>query len=200
VTQDQAQDQLPNHSGIRIATPADAAAIQAIYAPYVAESAISFETEVPSVDEMARRITRISEKFPWLVYELGGEVAGYAYSSAHRERAAYGWSADTAIYIDATAHRRGIGRLLYRRLIAISSLQGIHTLYGGITLPNPGSVGLHEACGFSQIGIYREVGYKLGAWRDVGWWGLQLNPPATNPAPLIPFNGEIYDRASRSAV
>ena len=180
-------------TGMRVAQPSDAAAVRAIYAPYVADTAISFELDPPSVEEMARRIEAVGRRHPWLVYERDGEVVGYAYATAHRERAAYGWSADGAVYLSPQAHRRGIGRALYRRLAAILNLQGIHSLYGGITLPNAGSVGLHEACGFVRVGIYREVGYKFGAWHDVGWWGLQLNAPAKEPMPPTSFSQALFE-------
>jgi phosphinothricin acetyltransferase len=107
---------------MRVAQPSDAAAVRAIYAPYVADTAISFELDPPSVEEMARRIEAVRRRYPWLVYELDGEVVGYAYATAHRERAAYGWSADGAVYLSPQAHRRGIGRALYQRLAAILNL------------------------------------------------------------------------------
>lgn len=180
---------------IRIATLEDAAAISAIYAPYVLETTISFEIDPPDAAEMARRMAKIGATHPWLVYEAEGRVVGYAYASAHRERAAYGWSADTAIYLVRDAQRRGVGRALYQRLLRILALQGFHRAYGGIALPNPGSVGLHEACGFEPIGVYREVGFKFGGWRDVGWWGrpLNTNSDSVAPSPPRPFDPEIFE-------
>jgi L-amino acid N-acyltransferase YncA len=180
---------------VRIARPEDAPAIQAIYAPYVAETAISFELEPPSVEDVAGRMKRAGSAFPWLVFEQRGQVLGYAYASAHRERAAYGWSADSTVYVARGAHRRGIGRALYGRLISILGLQGFHCLFGGITLPNAGSVALHEACGFRHVGVYREVGFKLGAWHDVGWWGLHLNRPPGEPVPPRLFSEALFNRA-----
>ena len=180
-------------TGIRMARPSDAEVVQAIYAPYVADTAISFELEPPDAEEMGRRMETVSRRYPWLVYELDGEVVGYAYASAHRERAAYGWSADGAVYLAPQAHRRGIGRALYQRLVAILNLQGVHSLYGGITLPNAGSVGLHEACGFVRVGVYKEVGYKFGAWHDVGWWGLRLNSPAKDTTPPRSFSPSLFE-------
>jgi phosphinothricin acetyltransferase len=183
---------------IRLARPEDAAAIQAIYAPYVTSTPISFEIEPPSVDEMAARMARIGAMFPWLVYEENGEILGYAYAGAHKERAAYVWSADATVYVARGAHRRGIGRALYRRLLPILDLQGFHNVYGGITLPNEGSVGLHEACGFTRIGIYKEVGFKQGSWYDVGWWGLRLNEAAAEPKLPAAFTVEMFESAARS--
>jgi len=181
---------------IRIATVADAGAVQAIYAPYVTETVISFEAEPPSEPQMAERIVRIGAMFPWLVHDEGGEVTGYAYAGPHAERAAYRWSADVTVYVARTAQRRGIGRGLYERLEAILRLQGFHAAFAGVTLPNDASVGLHEARGYRPIGVYRQVGYKLGAWHDVGWWGLQLSPAAPDPAPPRPFSEEIFRLAT----
>jgi L-amino acid N-acyltransferase YncA len=181
---------------IRVARIKDAKPIQAIYAPYVAETSISFELDPPSEDQIAGRMERVGEMFPWLVYEEDGEVLGYAYAGPHSERAAYRWSADTTVYLARGTHRRGIGRALYQRLLAILNLQGFHGAFGGITLPNPGSVGLHEACGYRSIGVYREVGFKMGAWHDVGWWGLRLNAPAREPAPPKPFSPDIFERTA----
>ena len=111
-------------------------------------------------------------------------VLGYAYASRHRDRAAYQWSIDVSVYVRADAHRRGIGRALYAALLRIVTAQGFYRAYAGITLPNASSVGLHEAMGFRPVGVYRAVGYKLGAWHDVGWWDLAL--AAAGPAPPPP--------------
>jgi len=166
---------------IRVATAGDAAAIAAIYAHYVEQTAISFEIEPPGVAEIAKRMARITATFPWLVYEEDGEVLGYSYASPHHERAAYCWSADGAVYVKHGSIRRGVGRSLYQTLIAILRLQGFHSLFGGITLPNAASVGLHESCGFLPVGVYKEAGFKLGAWYDVGWWGLRLGDASLHP-------------------
>jgi phosphinothricin acetyltransferase len=185
---------------VRAATSGDAKAISEIYAPYVRDTAISFELVPPDEAEMAQRISRVLPAFPWLVYDDGGEVAGYAYGSQHRERAAYRWSADAGIYISRQAQRRGVGRALYAVLFAAMRLQGYHRVYGGITLPNAASVGLHEAMGFSRIGVYPEVGFKFGAWRDVGWWGLDLAPTAHVPEAPLMFTPEILAKAKTAAV
>jgi phosphinothricin acetyltransferase len=177
---------------IRLATEGDAAGVQAIYAPEVVETVISFELEPPSVAEMGRRIRETLPTYPWLVFEEEGRVLGYAYASAHASRAAYRWSVDLAVYIGRGARRRGVGRALYASLIRVLARQGYYNAYGGITLPNPGSVALHEAMGFEPVGVYRAVGWKFGAWRDVGWWALALatRPPVpAEPRPLaaVPF-------------
>jgi phosphinothricin acetyltransferase len=171
---------------IRVATAADAEAIAAIYAPYVLETAISFEEVPPSVAEMAARMAKALPTHPFLVFEEGDRLVAYAYAGPHNDRAAYRWSANVSVYVAADAHRRGIGRALYASLIETLRRQGFHSLYGGITLPNAKSVGLHEALGFTHVGIYREVGFKFGRWHDVGYWRLGLGdgPPAGEPTPF----------------
>lgn len=168
---------------IRLATLDDAAGIQAIYAPVVRDTIISFELELPTVEDMQQRIGNTLERIPWLVCEHRGEVLGYVYASPHRVRVAYQWSVDVSVYVHAEARRSGVGRALYRSLFALLTLQGFYHAYAGITLPNPASVGLHEALGFEPVGVYRAVGYKLGAWHDVGWWQLTLQAPVTSPEP-----------------
>ena len=155
---------------IRPAMAGDAAACCAIYAPFVRETCVSFEAEVPDEVEIARRIASISASHAWLVADVGGAIAGYTYGSAHRSRAAYGTSCDVAIYVDPAFGRRGIGRSLYAQLLPILAERGFHAAFAGIALPNDGSIALHRAMGFTPVGVYREVGWKLGAWRDVGWW------------------------------
>lgn len=170
---------------IRQATPQDAEEVHAIYAPIVRDSIISFEIDPPPWQEIQKRMATIQQHFPWLVCEIDGNVAGYVYASPHHERAAYQWSANVSVYIHENYHRRGIGRALYASLFALLKLQGFYNLYAGVTLPNDGSVGLHESMGFEPVGIYRNVGYKFGAWHDVGWWSLVLRPHDDNPIPPI---------------
>jgi phosphinothricin acetyltransferase len=177
---------------IRMAQASDADAIAAIYRPSVVDAATSFEVDPPSSAEVARRIAAVMAFAPWLVY-VGddGRVVGYAYASPHNERVAYQWSVNVTVYIDAGHHRRGIGRALYERLFALLRLQGFYVAHGGITLPNPKSVGLHEALGFRLVGVYPAVGWKRGAWHDVGWWRLELQPrPATPAPPLTPAQAQ----------
>jgi phosphinothricin acetyltransferase len=171
----------------RIASADDAGAISGIYAPYVTDTVITFETEAPDGEEMTARIAQIGARFPWLVAELDGVVVGYAYASEYRTRKAYRWSVDVGVYLAPTAHRRGIGRGLYARLFELLRAQNYINAYGIITLPNAASVGLHEAMDFEPIGIYKHVGYKHGAWLDVGWWHLALTTPSTMPAEPIAF-------------
>ncbi|MGH8933188.1 MAG: arsinothricin resistance N-acetyltransferase ArsN1 family B [Egibacteraceae bacterium] len=171
----------------RIATPSDAAAVAHIYAPAVTASHTSFELIPPSPDQMARRITATLPRYPWLVDETGGVVAGYAYAAAHRRRAAYQWSVDVSVYVGPAFQRGGVARRLYAALFAILRRQGFVNAYAGIALPNPASVRLHEAAGFAAIGVCRGEGFKLGKWVDVSWWHLLLQPPPPDPAPPMPF-------------
>lgn len=134
---------------------------------------ISFELEPPDEAEMARRIAEYSASHAWLLAEADGALAGYAYGSPHRSRAAYASSCDVAVYVDPAHARRGIGRALYAELLG-RLREEYHVAFAGIALPNAASVGLHEAMGFTLVGIYREVGWKLGGWRDVGWWQRRL--------------------------
>ncbi len=167
---------------IRHADPdRDAAGCAAIYAPYVRDTVISLEEQSPDADEVARRIERISRTHPWLVAEEDGEVCGFAYGSLHRERAAYRWATDVTVYVDPTYHRRGLGRALYTALFELLRRQGFHVACAGVTLPNEASVGLHESLGFLPVGVYRRIGFKFGAWWDVGWWQLDLLRAGPDP-------------------
>jgi len=172
---------------IRDASTADAEALLGIYAPAILESAISFETDLPPVEEFGARIARTLAKTPWLVCEEKGAIAGYAYASEHRERKAYRWSVEVSVYVAASARGRGVGRALYTELFAILRRLGYVNAYAGITLPNPASVRLHELLGFAPVGVYRKIGYKFGAWHDVGWWQLALGEHPREPRPPTPY-------------
>ena len=176
-----------SNATVRIAHVSDAQAIQAIYAPMVESTAISFELEPPSVEEMAMRIESTLLTYPYLVAVRDGQVIGYAYASQHRAREAYHWSVDVTVYVAPEAHRRGVGRALYDVLLPRLKTQGFHAAYAGIALPNDGSVGLHEALGFAHIGTYPEVGFKHGAWHDVGYWRIALDSTSP-PRPPVPFS------------
>lgn len=156
----------------------DAQACASIYAPYVTGSVASFEERAPSGEEMAARMAAAHE---WLVAEAEGAVVGYAYASPHHVRAAYRWSADVAVYIDAARHRAGVGRALYGELFARLRERGFWMLCAGITLPNDASGGLHRAMGFVSVGTYRRIGWKFGAWHDVEWLQLDLRPGEPGP-------------------
>ena len=172
---------------IRLATAADAAAIRAIYAPHVEESAVSFETAVPSVAEVASRIGGTLRTHPWLVAEDAGRVLGYAYAHGINPRAAYDWSVETSIYVRSDAQRRGVGRTLYGALFEALRAQGYRQAFAIIALPNPASVALHEALGFRAVGRYEAVGWKLGRWHDVGWWQRALTEDDSPPVELRGF-------------
>ncbi|MEQ9507009.1 MAG: arsinothricin resistance N-acetyltransferase ArsN1 [Hyphomonas sp.] len=172
---------------LRVARPDDAGDIAAIYAPYVRDTVISFETEAPDEAEMHRRIVATLKTHPWLVAELSGLVVGYAYASQHRARLAYRWGCDVAVYLAPETKGQGIGNDLYTDLLKFLRRQGFRHAFGGIALPNPASVALHERHGFRHLGTYRQVGFKLGAWHDVGWWQLALEADPGPPDEIIPF-------------
>jgi phosphinothricin acetyltransferase len=165
---------------IRSITLDDARAVSEIYAPFVSHAATSFETIPPDTTEIQRRIKTRTPKYPWLVFEAGGVVLGYAYGSEHRTRQAYQWSADVSVYTHERARKRGVGRALYTVLLDLLGRQGYFNAYAGITLPNPASVGLHESMGFTPVGVYSRVGFKLGRWHDVMWMQFRLSE---EPAP-----------------
>ena len=178
---------------VRAATPDDAAAIADIYAPYVTASVVSFETEPPDAGALRGRIESAAGLYPWLVAEAAdGTLLGYAYAAAFRTRPAYRFTVETTIYLREEACGRGLGARLYAPLLAILERQGFTQAIAAISLPNPASVRLHERLGFEAAGVYRQVGWKLGGWHDVGLWQRPLAPAATPPAEpravdLLPF-------------
>ena len=169
---------------IRLADERDAAAVQAIYAPYVRDTAISFETEPPTVEEIARRIRSVLDHAPWFVCERDGAVIGYAYAARFHARAAYQWTVEVTVYVDRAHHRTSAGLTLYRVLLAALRLQGFRMAVGIITVPNPASIGLHERLGFRREGLLPAIGFKHGRWRDVGWWRLELQELPDPPQAL----------------
>jgi len=172
---------------LRAATIEDAAAVAAIYATYVATTAISFETEPPDAATMAQRMGKVLALHPWLVATIDDEVVGYAYASPHRDRAAYRWSVDVAAYLDARFHRRGIAKRLYEALCTLLKMQHIVNAFGIISLPNAASAALHESCGFVRCATETRVGYKFDAWHDVGMWQKVLQTDASAPVEPAPF-------------
>ena len=167
---------------IRLATAADAQAIAAIYAPFVVETSITFEYAPPDAAEFVRRIDAASERHAFLVAVTDqDEIIGYAYAGPYRARAAYRWSTEVSAYVARGAEGRGVGRLLYENLLQRLRDSGYRTALAALTLPNDPSVAFHEALGFDFIGRFRNVGWKYGAWRDVGWWSLDLDPAARPP-------------------
>lgn len=165
---------------VRRAT-ADAAACREVYAPYVRETTVTFETEVPSVEEFAGRISRALERYDWLVAELDGRVVGYAYAGPVKDRAAYRWSCEVSVYVDPGAHGLGLGRSLYRELFARLEAAGFRRLLAIVTLPNEASVALHLAMGFREAGRLERIGFKHGRWLDVGWLQADLGPESEAP-------------------
>jgi L-amino acid N-acyltransferase YncA len=155
---------------LRHATSADALACRDIYAPFVSDSWVSFEDVPPTADEMAARIMDYGVSHGWWIADIDGRVAGYAYGSPHRTRGAYRTSCDVAVYVDPAYGRRGLGRALYGALLPQLKDKEFHAAFAGIALPNDSSIALHTACGFTPVGVYHEVGWKLGGWRDVSWW------------------------------
>ena len=171
---------------IRLAAESDASAIGAIYRPIVAGTAISFETDPPTDQEIARRILATVPEYPWLVYEHDGMIAGYAYAGRFRPRPAYRWSVETSAYVHEKFRERGVGFGLYQSLFAVLGAQGFANAFAGIALPNPASLRLHERTGFVHIGVYRNVGHKFGRWHDVGWWQCAIQAART-AAPREPI-------------
>ena len=175
-------------AAIRLAREQDSEQIQSIYAPIVRDSAISFELKPPTIDEMCARISKYLKTHPWLVCEQNKKIMGYAYASEHRSRWAYQWAADASVYIGESYRGKGVGRALYTSLFELLKFQGFYHVYAGVTLPNPGSVGLHEAMEFQPIGVYKSVGFKFGQWHDVGWWHLPLKALSAHPTPPLEFS------------
>jgi L-amino acid N-acyltransferase YncA len=170
---------------IRPAGRQDAAAIAAIYRPYVEDSCISFEEVPPTADDIAVRMS--NPLHPWLVAEDGAQVVGYASTSPMRNRSAYRWSVETGVYLERSAQGRGLGRALLITHLKLLERQGFVTAIAGISLPNDASVALHESLGFSLSGIERGVGFKLGQWVDVGRWQKDLAPRCPVPTEPRPF-------------
>lgn len=160
---------------VRSASGADAEACAAIYAPYVTDTAISFETVPPTVEDMAARIAAAQSSHAWLVLEDEGRVVGYAYGGQFAPRAAYRWSCEVSVYLERGRRRTGAGRALYDALFPALAERGFRTAVAGMTLPNEASVGLHRALGFEAVGTYRRIGFKHDAWHDVAWMQRPLS-------------------------
>lgn len=181
---------------LRLATPADGDAVAAIYVPHVTHEATSFELVPPDGAEMGRRIGELTATYPWLVAVDHGEVVGYCYACSHRARPGYRWSVEVSVYVSPGRHRGRVGRALYTALFEILALQGYVNAFAGITLPNSASVGFHQAMGFTEIGTFHRIGYKLGRWHDVGWYERRLaepegQPPEPLPIPALAASGAL---------
>lgn len=172
---------------IRLAKTPDAAELHRIYAQYI-DTAVTFEYTLPTAAEFTLRMETYTREFPCLVCEDAGQIAGYACAHRQMERAAYQWNAELSVYLDAAYTSRGFGKRLYACLMEILRLQGVKTVYGGVTVPNEKSEKLHEGLGFTRLGTYHNTGYKAGAWHDVAWFEKQLAPYDTDPAPVLPID------------
>jgi L-amino acid N-acyltransferase YncA len=184
-----------NHYNIRLVEQKDTAALRDIYAYYVEHTYVSFEYTAPSATEFWERITATVLEFPWLVCTCNEKIIGYAYAHKHRVRDAYQWSPESTIYLASDFHTKGIGRVLYETLFNLLRLQGYHTVFAGVALPNDKSVGIHKKMGFEQIGVFNNVGYKNGKWHDTCWFQLPLQhmevePKAPVKLPDIQLNTE----------
>lgn len=177
---------------IRLAEESDAEGMLSIYAPIVRETPISFETSVPSTHEFRERIRTIRPRFPWLVCDVEGQIAGYAYASTFRTRAAYQWTVETTVYVHPSHRRRGVGKGLYTTLLEVLRWQGFFQAVAVITLPNPPSVAFHESFGFRCAGVLRAAGYKHHHWHDVGYWTFSLRSSEEAPSEVISV-GELVD-------
>ncbi|MEM9379823.1 MAG: N-acetyltransferase family protein [Planctomycetota bacterium] len=178
---------------IRAATVGDATAVRDIYAPIVRETSISFEMDVPAVDEIERRIREVGARVPWLVAERNGAVAGYAYATVFRRRAAYRWSMETSVYVHANHRRSGVGRALMLALIDVCRALHYRVLVAGATLPNDASERFHRLLGFTPVGVFPRVGRKREAWHGVGFWTLDLGGDDPPEEPLPPDAIEDLD-------
>ena len=167
---------------IRPVTIEDAEAVLNIYKPYIETTAITFETSIPAIEDFISRIKTNTEKYPWLVAEDNENIIGYAYASKHREREAYQWCVESSVYVLEEYHRKGIAKELYSKLFDILQQCGYVNVYAGITLPNPKSHSFHTKMGFEPVGIYKNIGYKLGKWHDVEWLVKTLSEHVSNPA------------------
>lgn len=178
---------------LRLAAEADAEALLAIYAPYVRDTAISFEYVPPTLEEFRARIRNTLASYPFLVAEGKGGILGYAYAGRFQARAAYGWSAETTVYIAPNARRLGVGRLLYERLLDLLRRQGVQNAYACVSCPNEPSIAFHQSLGYTPKARFFHCGYKMGQWRDVVWLEKLLGDHENPPAPLRPIAGALAE-------
>lgn len=178
-------------STVRLAKSGDAAGVLQIYGKVVTHSHASFETSVPTEDEMAERISGTLTRLPWLVAESGGEIVAYAYAASLRARPAYQWSCEVSVYVADGNRGGGAATQLYRALFRILVRLGYRMAFAAIALPNPASVAFHEKLGFEATGRLPAAGFKHGAWVDIGWWALQLQPLLAEPAGPLRMNEQI---------
>ncbi len=177
-----------NKYSIRLITENDANEVLEIYSPYVLNTIISFEYDVPTLEEYIQRVKTNTSDYPWLVCLADNKIIGFAYASKHRYRTAYQWSPESTIYLSHEFHCKGIARILYETLFSLLRLQGHFNVYAGVGLPNEKSVSFHQALGFEEIGIFKKVGYKHGNWHDTQWFQLHLMEHILNPPPPNKLN------------
>ena len=174
----------------------DAAEILAVYAPYIEKTAITFETEIPSQESFAKRVEGIAAHFPYLLLEVDGELAGYAYAHRQAERAAFAWNAELSIYLKESFASRGLGRLLYSLLEELLAMQGYVNFYGVITGSNGVSIALHEKMGYRIVGRHEHTGFKFGHWHDTVWLHKRVYEGA--PREIVPVhalsNGDVMEK------
>lgn len=196
-----------NNYTIRLITPDDAEAALNVYAPYVLHTSATFEYEVPAVESFRKKIEKITAQYPWLVCECDGEIAGYAYGSIHRDRTAYQWSPEATVYLSEKYHRRGIARVLYSALFEMLKMQGYFNAFAGVLATNEKSVEFHRAMGFEDIGLFKNIGFKLSEWHTNLWMQYEIQKPIPNPPLPIPIGmilktknfKEIMERANNIA-
>jgi phosphinothricin acetyltransferase len=185
---------------IRSADQQDTEKMLEIYAPYILDSTVSFETEVPTLEEFGQRVLYYQEKLPWLVCEINDYLAGYAYATDHRQRKAYEVTKELSVYVHKDYRKLGIGTGLYIALIEILKAQGVSNVLAGITLPNTESVRFHESIGFKPVGVYHNIGYKFGKYHDTGWWELLLGVKNNNPLEIIGINKVLNTKSWEDAI
>lgn len=168
-----------NNVLLRIAEVSDAEGILSLYAPYITRTAITFETEIPNIDDFRKRVNEISSEYPYIVCLVDERIVGYAYAHRQMERAAYQWNASLSVYVAEDHFGIGIGKALYSALLEILKLQRIRNVYAGITKPNIRSEKLHKSFNFDFLGTYHSTGYKCGQWHDVTWFEKHIGDHET---------------------
>jgi phosphinothricin acetyltransferase len=185
---------------IRSADQQDTEKMLDIYAPYILNSVVSFETDVPLLEEFQHRVRHYQEKLPWLICEINNTLAGYAYATDHRQRKAYEVTKELSVYVHKDYRNLRVGTGLYRALIEILKAQGVYNVLAGITLPNTESVRFHESMGFKPVGVYHNVGYKFGKYHDTGWWELLLGTNNNNALEIVAINEIINSKSWEDAI
>jgi phosphinothricin acetyltransferase len=181
-----------NTPTIRLIRDSDYAGVLAVYTPYVLDTVITFEYEVPTLDEFTKRLSTIAKYYPVLVCEVDGDIVAYCYGSIHRVKTAYQWSVESTIYIAEAYHHKGLAAIMYTCLFDILRLQGFINVYAGISVPDGKSDKFHPKFGFKYLGVFPKIGYKHGSWHDLKWYEYILSERIDNPPAPIPIS-EIWD-------